>query len=366
MTRSSYSRRQFTKWLLAGLFSSGTGGKLLAKDRTDDSPQEGTPAKLQVAAVQMSPRLGDVQANMNQAEQLVREALRKGAQWIILPEGFTSPPAFHPSMLNAIQAIDGAPMKMLKALAGEGNAVIGGSFLARRDQQVYNTFVLVFPDGTVVQHDKDFPTYWENCYYRGGSDDGVLPTPAGPVGSVLCWEFIRSGTAKRLFNKVNMVVGGSCWWTLPDDADADSPYRAANLEMLQQAPVRMARMLGVPVVHGSHAGRFEGFFSPELPDVAYNSSYLGEAMIVDANGRILASRPGHSGEGVVSATVKLRRTPVPSESIPERFWIPEQMPDDWKKSWERWLASGTDYYEKVTLPYLETGIIAEYIPEYLR
>ena len=314
----------------------------------------------------MSPKLADIESNLNQAEQLVREALRKSAQWVILPEMFTSAAAFHPDMLTTIQPVDGAPLQSMKRLAREGNAVIGGSFLARHNKQVFNTFVLVSPDGTVAHHNKDFPTYWENCYYKKGNDDGVLTTPIGSVGSVLCWEFVRSNTARRLLNKVRMVVGGSCWWTLPDDADANSPRRAANLKMLQQAPVRMAQMLGVPVVHGSHAGKFEGFFSPELADVPYHSAYLGEAMIVDAKGQVLARRAQSAREGVVVAEVLLRGKPVPSESIPENFWIPAEMPDDWKEAWERWFDTGADYYEMVTARYLESGVINEYTPKYRR
>lgn len=366
MTRSSITRRRFNKWLAAGLILGGTRGLVQAASGKGNTSLGEANVRLQVAAIQMTPRLADVQWNMNQAEHLVRQALRQGAQWIILPEMFTSAAAFHPDMLKAIQPYDGAPLKLLKRLAREGNAVIGGSFLARREQQVFNTFVLVFPDGNVVQHDKDIPTYWENCYYKGGNDEGILPTPVGPVGSVLCWEFIRSQTAKRLLNKVNLVVGGSCWWTLPDDADADSPRRAANLKMLQQAAPRMAKMLGVPVIHGSHAGRFEGFFSPDLPDVAYNSAFLGEAMIVDAHGKVLTRRSRNSGEGVVTAKVELASKPRPSQSIPGRFWTPDEMPEDWKASWKRWQVNGADYYQMVTMPYLETGNIPEYIPIYLR
>jgi predicted amidohydrolase len=255
---------------------------------------------------------------------------------------------------------------MLTKLSSELNAVIGGSYLAKREQQVFNTFVLVFPDGTTMLHDKDIPTYWENCYYKGGNDDGVLSTPIGPVGSVLCWEFIRSQTAKRLFNKVNLVVGGSCWWTLPDDADADSPRRADNLKMLQEAAPRMAKMLGVPVIHGSHAGNFHGFFSPELPDVEYNSAFLGEAMIVDAQGKIVARRSRSQGEGVVITRLDMVNKSIPSEPIPGKFWIPKEMPDDWKSSFERWLGKGADYYKLVTEHYLKTGVIPEYTPEYLR
>ena len=322
--------------------------------------------RLPVAAIQMAPRLGDVSSNLKQAEHLIQQALRQGARWIILPEMFTSAAAFHDDMLKAIQPLDGEPLQLLKKLAREGGAVIGGSFLAERRGQVFNTFVLVFPDGSFVQHNKDKPTYWENCYYMGGNDDGVLPTPVGAVGSVLCWELIRSQTARRLINKVRMVVSSSCWWTLPDDADPDSPRWAGNLKMLQEAPPQLAKMLGVPVIHGSHTGSFEGFFSPELPDVPYNSSYLGEAMIVDAGGNVLASLPQNSGEGVITAEVEISHKATPSSPIPGRFWTPDEMPDDWKSAWVRWLDNGKDYYNLVTSPYLQTGRISEYIPEYLR
>lgn len=366
MARSSITRRQFNKWLAGTLFLGSSRLHAQTDILKSNSLGKNPPDKLHVAAIQMVPKLADVASNLNQAEHLIRRALQKGAQWIALPEMFTSAAAFHPDMHKAIQPVDGAPLQLLKKLSREGNAVIGGSFLARHNQQVLNTFVLVFPDGSVALHNKDLPTYWENCYYKKGNDDGVVSTPIGPVGSILCWEFIRSQTARRLLNKVKMIVGGSCWWTLPDDADPGSPRRAANLKMLQQAAPRMARMLGVPVVHGSHAGRFEGFFSPELPDVPYNSEYLGEAMIVDAQGKVLARIPKDNAEGVITAKVEIPTDPAPSVSIPDRFWIPDEMPEDWKDSWQRWFDKGSDYYELVTAPYLETGVINEYTPKYMR
>ena len=366
MSTSSMSRRQFNRLLASGLLAGSSTAYGKPESHQNIIPGNGAPVRLQVAAIQMVPRLGDVSSNLMQAEHLVQQALRQGARWIILPEMFTSAVAFHDDMLKAIQPLEGAPLQLLKRLAQKGSAVIGGSFLAERKGQVFNTFVLVFPDGSFVQHDKDQPTYWENCYYRGGNDDGVLPTPVGAVGSVLCWELIRSQTARRLLNKVSMVVSSSCWWTLPDDADPESPRWAANLKMLQDAPPRMAKMLGVPLIHSSHAGSFEGFFSPELPDVAYNSSYLGETMIVDANGRVLAQLPQANGEGVISAEIVLTDNPVAKETIPDRFWVPDEMPDDWNEAWLRWLEKGKDYYDLVTRPYLQTEQVNEYIPKYLR
>jgi hypothetical protein len=59
--------------------------------------------------------------------------------------------------------------------------------------------------------------------------------------------------------------------------------------------------MNVPVIHASHAGPFEGYESPELPDVPCRSVYLGEAMITDSTGQILARRSMHEGAGVVLA-----------------------------------------------------------------
>lgn len=320
---------------------------------------------IRVAAIQMTPVLGDLQANLAQAERLVVQAQRLGAEWIVLPEMFTSAAAFHPDILSTIQPLDGSPLQMMRRLARQGGSVIGGSYLAVRDGDVYNTFVLVFPDGSAVTHDKDQPTYWENCFYRGGRDDGVLATPIGNIGAALCWELIRSRTLRRMYDRVQMVLGSSCWWTLSDDIGADNPLRAANLKMLQDAPVHCARMLGVPVVHASHAGRFEGFFSPDLPDVPYASRYLGETMIVDAAGDVLVRLDAAQGADVAVADVRLADPPVLTMAIPEGFWIPPGMPVPWKDSWERWLVSGAHYYATVTKVYLQTGEIAEYVPEYL-
>ena len=279
---------------------------------------------------------------------------------------FTTAAAFHTDMIRAIRPIDGAPAQLLRRMARAGHCTIGASFLAVDRGKVFNSFLLVHPDGQMQRHDKDLPTYWENCVNVGGDDDGVLDTPIGPVGVALCWELIRSQTARRLVNKVRLAVGGSCWWTLPDDAPADHPLRATNLAMLKQAPVDLARMLGVPVIHGSHAGPFAGFFSPELPDVPYDSSYLGEACIVDSQGGVKGSRSLAEGAGVVIADIELPAAPQPGMPIPDRYWTPVDMPREWQESFERWFETGGDYYREVTEHYLASGEIPEYLPPYMR
>ena len=306
---------------------------------------------LRVAAIQMTAELANVEVNLLKAERLTRLAFQRGARWVVLPEFFSSAMAFHPDMTKAVEADDGRPTELLRKLAREGNAVVGGSFLAWRNGNAYNSFVLALPNGETLRHDKDYPSYWEACYYVGGSDDGVLSTPDGKVGVALCFEFVRSRTAARLKGKVGMVVGGSCWWGVDDSAPANDPMRKWLLGLLKETPGRFARMLGVPVVHASHAGRFVGRLWPGKPD-AFPSSYMGETQIINGEGKILARLSQRDGEGVITADVAPGEVHGRRLGIPDRFWIPE-MPAEEHRLWETQLKSGHEYYLANTLPELK-------------
>jgi len=79
-----------------------------------------------------------------------------------------------------------------------------------------------------------------------------------------------------------------------------------NLEMVRQAPVRMALLLGV----AAHAGDFECSV-PWLPGLRFRSHFLGETQIVNAGGKVLARLPREAGEGVVTAQIRIgRRDPT--------------------------------------------------------
>lgn len=308
---------------------------------------------MKVAAIQMNAEFTNVKANLEIAKRLASEAFQEGAELVIIPEFFTSAMGFHPKMLDVVRPLKGEPWQLLNQLAKKYNGVIGGSFIALREQKSYNTFVLAFPDGTNYYHDKDQPTMWENCYYLGGTDDGIFETELGNIGVALCWEFVRTRTAQRLLDHVDIVVGGSCWWTLPerDIPGYSSELRETVLEMMEETPGKFARMLGIPVVHAAHAGDFEGE-TPLMPDIPYKSYYLGETQIVDGSGKILARLSREDGEGVILANIDLKKKWKPSEPIPDRFWIPD-MPQGLKQAWNIFNKHGEKYYLETTKPYLD-------------
>ena len=314
------------------------------------------------AAIQLQPKLGDVSANLERAERLIREAIAQRADWIVLPEFFTSGLAYEFELLpKAPRPLDGEPMQMLKRLAREGRAAVGGAFLARTGRDVFNTFVLALPTGEVFTHDKDFPTTsMESALYAGGEDNefvneihkkgvttereivpsrpdnvksGVFRLPGGlSVGAAMCWEQVRYRTAHRMRGQVDLVLTASGW-----------PGGEGNRAIVE-TPRRLARLVGAPVIHASIVGvipsanALDGSGSRTL-------QFSGESQIVDGEGKSIAIRHFAEGEGVLVADIHPKRT-TPSETIPEgRFWTPEGLRDD-EKFWHTSGAAGRTAYFK--------------------
>jgi predicted amidohydrolase len=283
---------------------------------------------MRVAAVQLEVALGDIERNLAESERLSREAARQGAELVALPEFFPSGVAFLPELADAALAPDGLATAMLRRVAGEERIWLGGSFLCRDlDGEVRNAFLLAGPDGELLgRHDKDLPTMWENSFYVGGSDDGIIEAGSFTAGAAVCWEFMRSATARRLAGRVDVVIGGSNWWSVP----SWPPRRLTrwmeerNARTALRAPATFGRLVGAPVVHAAISGAFR-CRTPELPRVPYPGRFEGGALIAAADGTVLALRRQGRGSGLALADLEIGRVP-PAEQTPRRYWLHSRGP----------------------------------------
>lgn len=278
---------------------------------------------MRVAAVQLESVIGDVGANMAACERLADEAAREGAEWIILPEFFTTGMGFLPELAQHSLPPDGPATGLLSSLARRHGAAVGGSFLCQdSDGHVRNAFFLATPEGIAGRHDKDIPTMWENCFYVGGTDDGLIEVGGLTAGVALCLEFNRTRTVERLRGKADLVVGGSFTWGAPHWA----PFRRrlqTSIERYTGWAAPFARLVGCPVAEATHCGRIR-CKTPLLP-VGYAADLGGGATVCDAAGRVLARRAKGDGAGVVVADVEAGRIISPGH-VPAGFWIQELDP----------------------------------------
>ena len=277
-----------------------------------------------VAAVQLEAVIADVEANLAACERLAAAAGAQGAEAIALPEFFSTGIGFVPQLADAALAPDGAATEMLQRIATRHSALVGGSFLCRDpDGEVRNAYLLVRPDGTIAgRHDKDLPTMWENAFYVGGSDDGVIEVGSNlTVGAAVCWELMRTQTVRRLRGRIDLAMTGSGWWSVPrkwGPGPMMDRLEERNRATARRAAESFARYIGAPVVHAAHAGRLS-CATPWWP-VSYEGHFEGATVICAADGTVLAARDWSDGEGVVVAEVEPGRR-EPSAQPPDKFWL---------------------------------------------
>lgn len=274
-----------------------------------------------VAAIQLEAVVGDVAANLAASERLADEAGREGARIIALPEFFSTGIGFVDGLKDSALPPDGAATELLHALARRHRALVGGSFLCRdADGHVRNAYLAVGPDGVVGRHDKDLPTMWENAFYIGGQDDGVFSNGDHHVGAAVCWELMRTQTVRRMRKRVDVVMTGSGWWSVPQWTPRAlfDRWERDNCATARTAAATFAKYVGAPVLHAAHAGELTCPM-PWLP-VGYEGHFEGSTLIADADGTVVAERRADEGEGVVLGAIEIGRRP-PSLEPPDRYWL---------------------------------------------
>jgi nitrilase len=157
-----------------------------------------------VAAVQATPVFLDREATAEKVCGLVKEAAGQGAQLIVFGESFI--PAY-PDWVwrtsawadsefvkrfyaNAV-SVPGATVQRIGEAAAEASAYVVIGVTEIDGGTLYNTLLYLGPDGELLQrHRKLMPTGGERTVWGmgDGSELGVVQTPFGVVGGLLCWE----------------------------------------------------------------------------------------------------------------------------------------------------------------------------------
>jgi len=140
----------------------------------------------------------DASKNQAVAEKAIREAAKRGAKIVCLPElyrGLYFCQSEDHAQFKLAESIPGPGTNALGALAKALKIVIVGSFFERRAAGLYhNTSVVLDTDGSISgiyrkMHIPDDPLYYEKFYFTPG-DLGfkAIDTKHGKVGTLVCWD----------------------------------------------------------------------------------------------------------------------------------------------------------------------------------
>ena len=150
-----------------------------------------------VAATQMACSW-DRDANIARGEKLVREAVGRGAQVILLQELFETPYFCKDHIARHLELalpLEGHPaVEHFRSVARELGVVLPISVFERTNNAFYNSVVVVDADGAVLGHYRkshipESPGYHEKFYFSPG-DTGfkVFETRYAKLGVAICWD----------------------------------------------------------------------------------------------------------------------------------------------------------------------------------
>lgn len=255
--------------------------------------------KLRVAAIQCA--LGsDLDTNLLNIEQRVRQAKAQGASLVLPPElfagvyfcRFEDPKYFS----WAETAEDSQVVRRFSTLAAELGVVIPISFFEREGPHYYNSVAIADADGTVLgvyrkSHIPAGPGYQEKFYFRPGATGfRVWKTRVGVIGVGICWDqwFPECARAMALMD-AEILLYPTAIGSEPEEPEFDSK------DPWQRAMVGHAVCNHVPLIAANRIGA-------EGSQIFYGSSF-----ICDHRGDKLAEL-GRDDDAVITADLDLAKT----------------------------------------------------------
>jgi nitrilase len=267
---------------------------------------------VRVAAVQATPVILDAAASVAKAVALLEAAAGEGAQLAVLPETFVP---LYPSNAWARGAaafggwdelwerlwaesvdVPGPLVASLEAACarlGVWCAIGVNEREAARPGSLYNTLLLIGPEGLAHKHRKLMPTQHERLFHGigGGEDLGVVDTGVGRVGGLICWE------NRMPLARYAVYRGGPQIWVAPTADDSDGWLASMRHIAIESG----AFVVSVPQYIPGAA------FPDDFPVEIDRSRVYGRggAAIVEPGGDVIGG-PLYDAEGTVVADCDLR------------------------------------------------------------
>ena len=191
----------------------------------------GKESVIKVAAIQMEPRIGDKEYNVNRQLQLIGEAAKQGAILMVLPELGNTGYIFNTrdEVAEVAEAVPNGPtcQAWMDVCQKEGIYLCGG--IAERDgEKSYNSAALIGPKGFIGKYRKVHLWDEEKLFFEPG-DLGfpVFHLPFGRVGMMICYDGWHPEVARILaLQGADIICDPTCWVLVPDIVTPENPVSA--------------------------------------------------------------------------------------------------------------------------------------------
>ena len=228
-----------------------------------------------VAATQMACS-NDSNKNVSNAEKLVRQAAKKGAQIILIQELFESQYFCmdqKEELFELSKPFENHPtINKFSELAKELKVVLPVSFFEKANRAHYNAVAIIDADGSVLgkyrkSHIPDGPGYQEKFYFNPG-DTGfkVWNTKYAKIGVGICWDqWFPEAARSMVLNGAEILLYPTAIGGEPEDDGFDSS------DMWQRAMIGHSASNQIPVIASNRIGTEKGI---EIENYFYGRSFI--------------------------------------------------------------------------------------------
>ncbi|WP_350279987.1 nitrilase family protein [Kribbella sp. HUAS MG21] len=250
---------------------------------------------VRVAVVQFEPRVGveNLKANALAVEQRLIAAADAGAGLIVLPELATTGYVFETraeAYAHAEVVPDGPTVESFVRIAAERNVYIVGCVAERDGVTLYDTAVLVGPEGYIGRYRKTHLWNTEKLWFTPGNEGfSVYDTKIGRIGLLVCWDIWFPETARIVAQLgADIICVPTGWvWTPPPLYDASGVCMAAYLTMTA------AHANNVFIATADRIGQERG------------AGFMGNSLIAGTNGWPIDRIAGPDEDTIIVADVDL-------------------------------------------------------------
>ena len=145
------------------------------------------PQKLEVCIVQTHLVWNGTKENLEHISDLLHQLTQK-PDLIVLPEMFNTAFVMNPELIA--ERKDGVSTNWMKQQAQIHQAVIAGSICIEENNQFYNRFLAVYPDGHIFQYDKRhlFRLANEQNFFTSGNKTIVFDVKGWKIKPLVCYD----------------------------------------------------------------------------------------------------------------------------------------------------------------------------------
>jgi predicted amidohydrolase len=253
---------------------------------------------VRVAVVQFDPQVGveNLESNTAAVRKRLTAAVDAGAQLIVLPELATTGYCFtgrEEAYAHAQAVPDGPTVVEWEKFAARHNVFIVGCLVEQDGLQLFDTAVLVGPDGYIGRYRKTHLWNNEKLWFTPGNEGySVFETRIGRIGLLVCWDIWFPENARIVAQMgADIICIPTNWvWTPPPLYDESGVCMAAYLT------IAAAHSNNVFIATADRVGQERG------------AGFMGNSIIASTNGWPIGRIAGPDEDTILYADIDLTKT----------------------------------------------------------